>query len=124
MHFFSSLLSIQVSNGLWGSISRHFLLFFSITIISGQLCPRFLSVCMGKSHTILQSSDSKTFSGLCMYHFSALLNSHFLTYLLMYQFCNLATSLTCFYSFCVSCEHSGTLCSTVLSATPTGRQMD
>ena len=28
-------------------------------------------------HKILQSSDSKTFSGFCMYHFSALLNLHF-----------------------------------------------
>ena len=60
---------MRVSNEHTGSITRHFLLFLSITVISGRLCSSFLSVCIGKSHKILQSSDSKTFSGLYMYHF-------------------------------------------------------
>ena len=69
--------SMRVSNGHAGSISRHFLLFLSITVISGPLCSRVLSVCIGKSHKILHFSDSKTFSGFCMYHSSALLNPIF-----------------------------------------------
>ena len=48
-----------------------------LTFISGRLCSRVLSVCIGKSHKILQFSDSKTFSRLCIYHFSALLKPHF-----------------------------------------------
>ena len=38
VHFCSSFLSMRVSNGHVGSISRHFLLFLSITVISGRLC--------------------------------------------------------------------------------------
>ena len=34
-------------------------------------------VCIGKSHKILQSLDSKTCSGLCLYHSSAISNHHF-----------------------------------------------
>ena len=36
-----------------------------------------------KSPKILQSSDSSIFSGLCIYHFSALWNPHFLHILRM-----------------------------------------
>ena len=60
-----------------GSISMYFLFFLSITVISSRLCSRVLSVCIGKSHKILQISDSKTFSGLCIYHLPALLKRHF-----------------------------------------------
>ena len=42
-----------------------------------SICSRVLSVRTGKSHKILQLSDSKSFSGLGIYHFSALLNPHF-----------------------------------------------
>ena len=42
-----------------------------------RLCSKVLLVCIGKPHMILQSSDSKAFFGLCMCHFSALLNPIF-----------------------------------------------
>ena len=67
-----------------------FLLFLS-TVISGQLFSRVLSVCIGKSHKILQFSDSKTFFGLCIYHFSTLLNPFF-TQLPMKHFGNVVMS--------------------------------
>ena len=66
LHFSSSFSSIRVSNGHVGSMRKHFLVFFSITVISGLLCSSVLSVCMGKSHEILHSSDSNTFSGFCV----------------------------------------------------------
>ena len=74
VHF--SFLSMWVTNGHAGSVSRHFLL-LSITAVSVQLCSRVLSVCIGKSHKIWQSSESKIFPGLCMYYLSALLNPNF-----------------------------------------------
>ena len=77
LNFSSSFFTMRVSNGHAGSISMHFLFFLSITVISGRLCSRALLVCIGKSHKILQFSDSKTFSGLCIYQFSALLNPYF-----------------------------------------------
>ena len=46
-------------------------------IISGRLCSKVLSVYIGKSHKILQFSNSRTFSGLCIYHFFALLKTIF-----------------------------------------------
>ena len=119
------LLSFQCEgqmNGHAGSISRHFLL-LSITVISGQLHSRVLSVCTGKSHKIVQSSDSKTFPGLCMYHFSALLNSYFSH---DFQCIIWATlfCLFCLFSFCASFEHSDTICATVSSVTRHTQQMD
>ena len=122
MHFSSSFFSMRVSNEHAGSISRHFLLFVSITVISGRLCLRVLSVYIGKTHKILQSSDSKTFSGLCLYHFSVLLNPHFSH---SFQWSILATlsCLICLYSFCDSFEHSETICATLSSAAPHTRQM-
>ena len=41
--------SMRVSKGRAGSINRHFLLFFSIAVISGRLYSRVSSVCIGKS---------------------------------------------------------------------------
>ena len=75
------------------------------------------------SNKILQSSDFKTFSGLCMYHFSAILNPHFSH---SFQWSILAT-LSCLaylYFFYPSFEHSETMCATVSSAAPHTRKMD
>ena len=114
---------MRVSNGHTRSISRHFLLFLSITVLSGRLCSRLLAACIGKSHKILQSSHSKNFSGFYMYHFSALLNAHF-SHSFQWSIMATLSCLTCLYSFCVSFEHFETICATVLSATPHARQMD
>ena len=122
LRIFSSFFSVQVSNGNAGSISRHFLLFLSITVISGRLCSRLLSVSIGKSHKILQSSDSKPFSGLSMYHFSALLNHHF-SHSFQWIISATLSCLTYMYS-CASFEHSETICTTVSSAVPHARQMN
>ena len=84
-----------------------------------RLCLRILSICIGKSHKILQSSDSKTFSGLCMYHFSALLNPNF-----SHSFLATLACFTCFYSFCARFENPGTICATVSSAALHTRQID
>ena len=94
MHFSSSFFSMRVSNGHVGSIGMHFLFFFSITVASGLLSSRVLSVYIGKSHKISQFSDSKAFSGLFIYYFFALLKLHSL------QRSILATlsCLTCLYS--------------------------
>ena len=71
-------------------------------------------------HKILQFSDSKTFSGLCKYHFSALLKPH------SFQLSILATlsCLPCLYSFCASFDHSETICATALSGAPHTRLID
>ena len=114
---------MRVSNVHTRSISRHCLLFLSITVISGRLCSRLLAVCIGKSHKILQASDSKNFSGFYMYHFSALLNAHF-SHSFQWSIMATLSCFTCLYSFCVSFEHFETICATVLSATPHARQMD
>ena len=123
MHFSSSFFSLRVSNEHAGSISRHFSLFLSITVISGRLCSRVLSVCIGKFHKILQFSDCKAFSGLCMYHLSALLNPHF-SRSFQWSILAMLSCLTCLYSFCNSFEHSETICATVSSAARYARQMD
>ena len=92
----------------------HFLLFLSITVISGRLGSRVLSVCIGKSHKIFQFSDSKTFSGLSSYHFSHLLKPYFWH---SFQWSILArlSCLNCLYSFCASFEHYETIFATVSS---------
>ena len=88
LEHFSSFLSVWMSSGHGGFNNRHFFLFLSIKVRSRWLCSKVLSVCIGKSHKIFLSSDSKTFSGLCMYHFSSLSNPHFFAYLPMYHFGN------------------------------------
>ena len=120
---FSFFFSMLVSNGHAESIIGHLLLFLSKTVISGRLCSRVLPVYIGKTHKTLWSSDSETFSGLCMYHFSALFNPHFSH---SYQCSILAMlpCLTCLYSFCSSFEHSEKICATVSSAAPRSRQTD
>ena len=108
-----------LSSGHGESISKHFFLFLSITVISGLLCSNVLSVCLEKLNKILQSPDSKTFSGLCMYHLSALLNLHFSH---RFQWGILATLsfLTCWYFFPTSFNHSEKMYATVSSAIPDG----
>ena len=114
---------MRVSNGHAGSMRRHFLVFFSITVISGLLCSSVLSVCMGKSHKILHSSDSNTFSGLCVYHLSDFSNLHFPHSFQWITFATLSC-LTCLYSFCTSFWHSATICATVSSAEPHTLQVE
>ena len=92
--FSSFFFSMRVSNGHAGSISMNFLFFLSIAVISGRLCSRVLSVYKGKCHKILQISDSKTFSSLCIYHFFALLKPHNL-HLCSHNFqCNILATLS------------------------------
>ena len=59
-------------------ISLHLLVFLSVTVISGLLFSKHLSVYMGKSHSILilQSTDSSGLSGLHMYHFYTFSDLH------------------------------------------------
>ena len=61
-------LVMRESNGHDVLISWHFIFLINASM-SGLLCSKRLSVCMGKLYRILQSSDLSTFSGLCMFHF-------------------------------------------------------
>ena len=69
---------MRESNGHGESISWDILLFLSI-MVAYYVPVIYLSLLENeKSQKILQSSDSSIFSGLCIYHFSALWNPHFL----------------------------------------------
>ena len=70
--FFLSNASVKWACGIYQQAFPTFLVNNSC-----RLCSRVFSVCIGKFHKILQFSYSKTFFGLCIYHFSALLNPHF-----------------------------------------------
>ena len=74
--FFFFLFNSSVKRA-YGIYQQAFLTFPIKTVISGSLRSSVLSVFIGTFSQILQSLDSKTFYGLCMYHFPALLNPYF-----------------------------------------------